>query len=360
MAPRPDPVEVWDAEPGYPNTTHAPEPEPGPPVNATDPVLPTVSGAIVRPGSDLRLDAHGHAWIAPPALAAEEVPALRDEAALVAGLERFARAAAPRRAALLDCQAPGCGRDAAALARIAKKSGVAIAALTGFHVRRAYPKGLRPWTTTGSALDTFVRELEGGFREAPMAKAAGVKAAFTGTVEDDDPCWQAAITACRQTGALLVVHTERGAGIEDLVAWLHERAVPTDRIYLLHADGRGDAGVLAELASAGVLLGFASSLRPSSGENGEPFALLERLLEGGFARSVAIGLALTSPTLWAPADEQPAAAGPKPHGPAALVTIVEARLRELGVVEGDLDALLGASLLERAARPEVWSTGTTA
>jgi predicted metal-dependent phosphotriesterase family hydrolase len=329
-------------------------------VKAADRVLPTVSGAIVRPGAALRLDAHGHAWIAPPALAIEEAPALRDEASLVGGLDRFARAAAPRRAALLDCQAPGCGRDAAALARIAKKSGVAIAALTGFHVRRAYPKGLRPWTTADSALNTFVRELEGGFREAPMAKAAGVKAAFTGIVEDDDPCWEAAVEACRQTGALLVVHTEGGAGIEHLVAWLDERAVPAERVYLLRADERADVGVLTELASGGVLLGFASSLRPNGGDDVASFTLLERLLEGGFARSVAVGLALDSPALWGPARQAPAAEGSTVHGPSALVEVVEPRLRDLGVAEEDLDALLGASLLARAARPEVWGAGTAA
>ena len=314
----------------------------------------------MRPGTALRLDAHGHAWIAPPALAIDEAPALRDESRLVAGLDRFARAAAPRRAALLDCQAPGCGRDAAALARLAKKSGVAIAALTGFHRRRAYPKGLRPWTTADSALNTFVRELEGGFREAPMAKAAGVKAAFAGTVEHDDPCWEAAIEACRQTGALLVVHTEGGAGIEDLVAWLHERAVPLDRVYLLHADERADAGVLTELASGGVLLGFASTLRPNADDDVAPFALLERLLEGGFARSLAIGLALGSPALWGPDQEATAAEESSFHGPSALVTVVEPRLRDLGVAEDDLDALLGASLLARAARPEVWGARRTA
>jgi predicted metal-dependent phosphotriesterase family hydrolase len=325
-------------------------------VNATDAVLPTVSGSIVRPGAGVRLDAHGHAWIAPPALAVEEVPALRDEPRLVAGLERFAHAAAPRRAALLDCQAPGCGRDAAALARIAKKSGVAIAALTGFHLRRAYPKGLRPWTTTDGALSTFIRELEGGFREVPMAKAAGVKAAFTGAVEDDDPCWEAAIAACKETGALLVVHTEDGAGIEDLVEWLQARGLPPERAYLLDADGRADAGLLSELASAGALLGFASSLRPTVRDDGEPFALLQRLLEEGLARSVAVGLDLGSPALWGSGDDGArvdGAEGAGAPGPAALVTVVEAQLRELGVAEDDVDALLGASLLERAARPEV-------
>lgn len=316
-------------------------------MQAGDAVLPTVSGSVVRPGTGVRLDAHGHAWIAPPPLLDAHLPALTTEPRLVAGLTRFATAAAPRRAALLDVQAPGCGRDAAALARLVAKTGVAIAALTGFHLARAYPKGLRPWTTADAALATFVRELDGGLREAPMARAAAIKTAFTGAREDGDPCWEGAIEASARTGALLVVHTEGGAAAEDLVEWLEGRGVPPERLYLLDVDRREDAALHLDLARAGVLLGFAWSLRDRAGE-GAPYALLERLLGDGLAGSVALGLDLAEPDGWdAPSDR------PQPAGPAALVTVVEARLRALGTSDADLDTLLGDALLTRAARPEV-------
>ena len=320
-------------------------------MNAGDRVVPTVTGSTLRPGSGVRLDGHGHAWIAPPSLAAEPVPALNDEAFLAKGLRRFAESAAPRRAALLDCQAPGSGRDAAGLARIAVKSGVAIAAVTGFHFSRAYPRGLRPWTSTDGALATFMRELEGGFREAPMARAAAVTAAYTGTPEKGDPCWEAAIEACTQTDALLVVQTEAGAGVEDLVSWLQERGVPPERVYLLDVDRRADAGLHAELATVGTLLGFASSLRPDASDDATPFALLEQLLERGLAGAVALGLDLHSPARWQRSGDGASVA----TGPATLVTVMEQRLRALGAAEGDIDALLGGTFLERAARPEVSS-----
>jgi 5-phospho-D-xylono-1,4-lactonase len=310
-------------------------------------VLPTVSGAILRPGAEVRLDAHGHAWIAPPSLAVEEVPALVDELRLVDGLTSFAKAATPRRAALLDCQPQGCGRDAAALARLAAKSGVAIAALTGFHLAGAYPMGLRPWTTADGALGTFMRELEGGFREAPMARAAAVKAAHSGSIDDGDPCWEAAVEACKQTGSLLVVDTGGGAGAEDLLTWVQERGLPPERLYLLRVDERSDAGLHAELAGAGVLLGFASSLRQGPPADAEGYALLQRLLEDGHGRSVAVGLALASPALWPAAGDGAATAGPP-----MLVTVIEERLREIGAADTDIDAILGGALLERAARPE--------
>ncbi len=317
-------------------------------MNASDPVLPTVTGSTLRPGAKVRLDGHGHAWIAPPSLAPEVVPALTDERTLVEGLALFGRAAKPSRAAMLDCQAPGSGRDAAALARIASKSNVAIAALTGFQFSRAYPKGLRPWTTIDGALAAFTRELEGGFREAPMARAAALLAAFAGEPEEGDPCWEAVIESCKRTGSLLVVRTEGGDGVEDLVTWLRSRDVPLERLYLLDVDRRDDVGLHRELAQAGALLGFASSLRPDAGNASEPFTLLERLLEEGLARSVAVGLGLQSPEQWR-------AAGPsaKAVGPATLVTVVEERLRGHGATDEDVEALLGGTLLERAARPEV-------
>jgi phosphotriesterase-related protein len=310
-------------------------------------VLPTVTGTIVRPQTAVRLDAHGHAWIAPPSLVDDTVPALTNETELVAGLARFATAAAPRRAALLDVQAPGCGRDAAALARLAAKSGVAIAALTGFHRARSYPRGLRPWTSADAALGSFMRELEGGFREAPMARAAAIKTAFTGTPEEGDPCWDGAIEASAQTGALLVVDTDGGAGVEKLLEWLQERAVPPERLYLLDVDQRHDATLHLELARAGVLLGFAASLRDDGGR-GEPYELLAELLEAGLATSVALGLDLGTPMRWRDSTKSTSVTGP-----AALVTVVEDRLRGLGAAAADIDALLGGSLLARAARKEV-------
>ena len=314
--------------------THAPL------MRADDHVLPTVTGSVLRPRSGLRLDAHGHAWIAPPSLVAEAVPALTDESRLAAGLAHFARAAAPRRAAILDVQAPGSGRDAAALARLSVKSGVAIAAVTGFHLARTYPKGLRPWTTADAAVGTFVRELEGGLREVPMARAAAIAAGFSGTVEDGDPCWEGALEACERTGALLVVHTEGGAGVEDLVEWLQTRGVPPERVYLLDVDQRDDAALHLELVRAGVLLGFAASLAGDAPHD-ERYRLLERLLDAGAAPSIALGLDLHAPTHWSAT------------GPVSLVTVVEARLQALGASAADIDALLGGSLLERAARPEV-------
>jgi 5-phospho-D-xylono-1,4-lactonase len=302
-----------------------------------DRVVPLVTGSILRPGAPVRLDAHSRAWTDPPSLAPEPLPARNDEARQVAALGRFAVAAAPRRAALLDGHPPGSGRNAAALARLSAKTGVAIAAVTGFDPNRHYPKGLRPWTTETAALGTFLRELEGGLREQPPARAAAVKTAYAGESLDGDPCWEAAVTACRETDALLMVQSESGAGVERLIEWLDGREVPPERVYLCGIDARPDRELHSDLARAGVLLGFDGVLTHDGDPTSSTLPLLERLLDDGHADAIAIGL------------------GGGAHGgrgPEALVTVVADRLAGMAVGQAELDAMLGGSLLARAARPE--------
>lgn len=316
--------------------------------------MPTVQGDGLRPGAGARVDAHAHAWIDPPPGVAEaDAIALRDEAARASALRAFALAAGERRAALVDCQPPGAGRDARALARLAEASGVAICASTGFHLARYYPEGVRPWRDADAALAAFTDELRGGLQELPGRPAAVIKAADTGRAQTgrdgpDAPWWTAALAARAATDALLLIHTERGSDAEGLLAWLEARGVPPDRVYLCHVDKRPDAGLHAELAGAGALLGYDTFLRPSYDPDRNAWPLLRTMLESGLGRHVALGLDLASPAMWpTPAGSDDPA---RPSGPAALLTAVAPRVRALGASERDMDDLLGDNLLRRAAR----------
>ncbi len=325
------------------------EPRPSAAVQPATPgrVLPLVTGAVLRPDADVRFDGYGHAWIAATSLAPAAIAPLNDEERQTGGLRGFARAAAPRRAALLDVQPQGCGRDAAALARLSAKSGVAIAAVTGFHPAAHYPTGRRPWITADAALATFQRELEGGMREQPLARPAAVAAALGADAPDDDPCWDAALEACRRSDALLLVRLEPDADLAGLVRYLAQRGVAGERTYVCRMDTQTDDGLHRELASAGALLGYGGRAFVDDGARGE-VAALERRLEDGHTGAVAIGLELAEPGAWG--DEQPAHA--HDAGPGALIASVERRLREIGASDRDVDALLGKNLLVRAARSE--------
>jgi len=316
--------------------------------------LPTVHGAPLRPGDGVWLDAHAHAWIDPPAgVHHPQQVALRDEPRRRAALGDLARAARPRRAALVDCQPPGAGRDARVLARLSAASGVAIVATTGFHLARYYPHACRPWPDTEAARHAFSTELTDGMAELPGRRAGVVKAADTGTAEGgregaDAPWWAAALAARTEADALLLVHTERGAGAEVLLAWLSDRGVPAERVFLCHVDKRPDPGLHVELATAGALLGYDTFLRPAYDPERTTWPLVRRMLEAGLAHALAFGLDLASPAMW-PSDE-PTPDPPTALGPAGLLTAVAPRLQQLGATPADLDALLGGNLLSRAAR----------
>jgi 5-phospho-D-xylono-1,4-lactonase len=302
--------------------------------------VPTTHGAALTRGERVRFDGHAHAWIAPPnGVDAAVALHLDDEAGQAAALAAFARAAAPRRAALLDCQPPGAGRDGRRLAALSAASGVAIACVTGFHQARYYPGARHPWRDAAEAQALFEHELTTGLTELAGRRAAALKAAHEGAVGADAVWWEAAVAARERTDALLLVHTERGAGVEGLIAWLADRGVPLGRVYLCHVDKRPDAGLHRELARAGVLLGYDTFLRPAYGPDTGVWPLLRGLLADGLGHAVVIGLDLAVAAMWRGGA-----------GPVALVDDVEARLRAEGVTEAECDALLGGTVLRALPR----------
>jgi len=325
--------------------------------------LPTVHGAPLRPGDGVWLDAHAHAWIDPPAGVRDpHEMALRDEPLRRAALADYARVARPRRAALVDCQPAGAGRDARVLARLAAASGVTIVATTGFHLARYYPHGRRPWQDDEGARRAFAAELTDGMAELPGRRAGVIKAADTGTAASgregaDAPAWAAALAARAETDALLLVHTERGAGAAELLEWLVDRGVPADRVFLCHLDKRPDAGLHTELASAGALLGYDTFLRPAYDPGRTTWPLVRRVLDAGLAHALAFCLDLASPAMWPSAAA--AADSPGALGPAGLLTVVVPQLRDHGAAVADVDALLGGNLLRRASRAPMPSAAPT-
>src|SRR5690606_26234016 len=151
------------------------------------------------------VDGHAHAWIDPPdGVAPEHALRLADEVLQAAALRDWAVAArswaqggdvdtaagasghaGSWRAGPIDCQPPLAGRNANALARISRRSGVAIACVTGFHLPRYYPDGKRPWVDATDGASLFAREVEVGLVEAPERRAAAIKAALGSSVDDD-------------------------------------------------------------------------------------------------------------------------------------------------------------------------------
>jgi len=247
----------------------------------------------------------------------------------------------PWRVGSIDCQPPYAGRDARRLAAISRDSGVALACVTGFHLARYYPAGVRPWSSAAAAADLFEREVATGLTEAPSRRAGAIKAAHGGNVDADLMAWEAAVEAQRRTGATLLVHTERGAGASELFEWLLARGVPPERVYLCHMDKRPDVALHAELAGTGALLGYDTFLRPQYQPERNVWPLLLALVERGLWRSVAVCLDLAAPESWRAPNT----------GPAGFVSVVAMRLAAAVRDQTLVSALLGGNVVRALALP---------
>lgn len=303
----------------------------------------TVLGPRVLPDGAL-IDAHGHVWNSPPPGAPDDAPVLDRQDAIVAELGLFARAGG---VAVVDCQPPGAGRDARRLVRLAELSGVAIIAATGFHLRRYYPHGESVWTMTGDrAHERFLAELSDGMTEEGellAARAGVVKVAHPGEIDPGTARLLAAAAAAALEGqVLLVVHTERGAGVEGLAEFLLGLDLPAADVMLCHVDKRPDLGLHEELARAGFLLEYDTFLRPQYAPEQRAWPLVAEMLGRGHERSVACGLDLADQSMWR--------FGGHPDGMPGLRDVVVAGLRARGATPQQVELLTGDNVAARLRR----------
>jgi 5-phospho-D-xylono-1,4-lactonase len=288
------------------------------------------------------IDAHGHVWIDPVPGGSPDAPQLHDEAAIVGDLHEFAASGGQ---AIVDCQPPGAGRNAARLIGLAQATGITLVASTGFHLPRYYAPERSPWHGDADRLvSAFLAELGEGMEDGRggrlPARAGAVKSAHLGTLDDDSRrLFEAAVCAARGAGVLLVIHTERGAGVEELCEFLRELAMPPQDVVLCHVDKRPDFALHRELARAGFLLEYDTFLRPKYAPELHVWPLLEQMLADGRDQAIACGLDLADWTLWR--------FGGNPHGMRAFVEVILPGLRERGASEAQVRRLTGGNIAER-------------
>ncbi len=309
--------------------------------------LQTVTGLIAVEDVGLA-DAHAHVWIEPPVGAAPEARfELDDEAVIKAELMDF-RAAGGN--LVIDCQPGGCGRDGAALARLAEATGVHIAAVTGFHRQRYYPPEYWLWSASAEEASAyFAEELTAGMREVDGAlRATAIKVGYEGGFEGQSGVlMEAAAEAARRTGAAILFHTERGRNAEALPPFFNDRGVPTDRLFICHMDKRPDFGLHRELAQAGALLGYDTFARPQYDPERNAWPLLKAMAAGGLGDHIAIGLDLSTVSMWRRFGGHP--------GMVMLAEQIAPRLRAEGIDAPTIAGMTGRNVARYLVRrtPEV-------
>lgn len=287
-------------------------------------------------------DGHGHAWIDPPqGVSPAARLELKNAAAIEAELKDFRLAGG---SLLVDCQPGGAGRDGRMLKKLSEATAVYLTATTGFHLEKYYQPDFWLWRATEhQAADYFIAELTSGLREASEVLATTIKVGYPGQIDGQTRTLMEGVAeAARQTGALVLFHTERGRNVEALLPFFDQRGVAPDRLYLCHVDKRPDLGLHQELAQAGALLGYDTFVRTKYKPRQNVWPLLTAMTEARLGGQIALGLDLALSAMWRHYGGQP--------GLIALPEQIWPALRQAEIEETDVVGLIGQNVARYLAR----------
>lgn len=203
---------------------------------------------------------------------------------------------------LLDAQPLGAGRSLAALARLSRKSGVNIIAVTGYHVPMFYPK--EHWIFTDSMeklRERFYKELTEGVEcEEGRVYPGAVKAAIgtdgpTGRIGE---CLHAAAGAAAAAGAPLILHTEKGVGAVDAVDICEAEGLAPERVAVCHVDRQAeDFSVHEDVARTGAFLEYDTIARYRYHDDASEMRLIRHMLDFGCANRLLLSMDTTAARL---------------------------------------------------------------
>ncbi|GAA4496741.1 phosphotriesterase [Actinoallomurus oryzae] len=256
-------------------------------------MIRTVLGDLA-PADLGRTDYHEHLFQVSPLLPGDE---LDDEARSGAEAAELRNAGVD---AMVEATPAGLGRDAFAVARIARVTGLHIVLTTGAHRREHYPGDHPLLGMDATALGAlFTAELTEGVRDdaaptvpRPDAPPAGLLKAGIGywSIGPFERRVLAGVSAAhRATGAPVMVHLEHGSAAFEVLESLADLGVPADRIVLAHADRNPDPGLHAELCATGAYLGYDGMARHRSWPDSTILDCLVRTAELGGADRLLLG-----------------------------------------------------------------------
>ncbi|MFJ8254397.1 phosphotriesterase [Streptomyces sp. NPDC094466] len=231
-----------------------------------------------------------------PALAHEHLVLDLDrvgDGAAVLGPERHAAAVTAELAALraeyglalvveLTCR--GMGRDIRALSRIARETGVAVVAATGWYYEPFHTPEIDA-LDVAALTGVLVREIEDGM------DGSGVRPGVLGEIgsHGDVPTaaegkvLRAAARAALATGLSVATHAQLGRGGLAQLELLTGEGLPAHRVSIGHQDLLDDPGVHRELAASGAYVAFDTVGKTAYRSDGARLRLLLALLEAGHA-----------------------------------------------------------------------------
>ena len=212
---------------------------------------------------------------------------LDDEHKAAEELDRF-RAAGGR--ALVDATTPEFGRDAAALRRLAERTGVHVVATTG-HVSEDYWRGVIDLDNRSETdlIAEYVLELTSGIDGGPT-RAGVVKAGTSagGPTVTEAKLLSAAAEAQRETGAPITTHTTAGTGALAQTEVLVKAGADLTHVCIGHLDRLLDWDLHLELARRGVFLGYDCISKEQYAADRTRVQFITRLVEEGHGLQICL------------------------------------------------------------------------
>lgn len=291
-------------------------------------------------------DAHNHIWIEAVAGCAPGAPVLVNREAVLTELKQYRSAGG---GAVIDCQPGGCGRNAVILAELSEVSEVVVVACTGYHRQRYYAPEHELWKLDANhCAELFIREVTEGAAETlsllRCVRAGFVKAALeVSLAQTPARPLEGALMAAVETGAALLVHTEKGQAVEEFLTLCQCHKLPPQRLILCHVDKRPDFGLHRELAQAGVLLEYDTFFRPHYEPDTHVWPLIERMTAAGLDGSLALATDMAEAALWR------FSGGPRSPGLPGFIESIHVRLEKNGLSAPAIAKMTGQNIAERLA-----------
>jgi 5-phospho-D-xylono-1,4-lactonase len=289
-------------------------------------------------------DAHNHMWIDAVPGSDPGSPVLNQFEPILKDLIEYREKGG---GTLLDCQPVGCGRNGNQLLALSKASGVHIIACTGFHRKKYYSPDFWLWKAEAEKIrEVICSELELGLRETletPSPPKAGfIKIAIeTAWADCPLPALEGAAAAARESGALMEIHTEKGALAEKACIYFIDHGVLPRQLVLCHMDKRPDFGLQKELARLGILLEYDTFYRPKYKPAEKLWPLLEHMVQAGLSDRIALATDMAESELY-----HFIGGGP---GLGSLPGEILNQLCEKGIPENDRKNMLGGNIARRLA-----------
>ena len=204
---------------------------------------------------------------------------------------------------IVDAQPGGFGRNIHVLSRLSQESGVNIISVSGMHKLCFLDEPDRFADKTDKQLsDVFIRELTEGMESGDARVKTGMLklALDVGGIEDRryTGLYDGVLRAAGETGAPLMVHTEKGNDLSALLKRCREYDLASERLLICHLDRTNpDSDAHRHLLDAGCNLCYDSVHRYKYVSDAQELLLIRAMTEEGYSRQIVLSLDTTNQRL---------------------------------------------------------------